>query len=78
MGMLAAGFTIIYVTDLSVGGLGGAQSGFLPVTMGVPQGSILGPIQFTIYINENVSLLHGCQIHLYADDTILYCTADSV
>ena len=45
------------------------QSEFLPVIKGVPQGSILGSVLFTIY---------ECQVHLYADDTIVYCIADSV
>ena len=57
---------------------GKAQSGFLPISKGVPQGSILGPALFTLYINNMALSLDGCQAHFYADDTILYCIADTV
>ena len=57
---------------------GSAQSTFLKITKGVPQGSILGPVLFTIYINEIVSLLTDCFAHLYADDTVIYCIADTI
>ena len=58
--------------------LGSYQTEFLTVTNGVPQGSILGPVLFTIYINNIVSSLLNCHAHLYADDTVLYCISDSV
>ena len=58
--------------------VGPIKSDFLHVSKGVPQGSILGPILFILYINNIVNTLKNCNIHLYADDTILYCFSDSV
>ena len=46
-------------------------SGQLPITYGVPQGSILGLILFSIYINEIANIVN-CGIVLYADDTVIY------
>jgi len=49
----------------------GSVSDWLPVTSGVPQGSILGPLLFLIYIDDIAADLSS-KVALFADDCILF------
>ena len=47
----------------------------LPVTQGVPQGSVLGPLFYIVYANNLVNVLDHCRVALYADDSITYTSS---
>ena len=52
--------------------MGGVNSNLQDVTCGVPQGSVLGPLLFILYINDIVNCSHLLHFILFADDTNLF------
>jgi hypothetical protein len=52
--------------------VGGRCSDWLGVSSGAPQGSILGPLLFSLYIKDIGGNLKYCRQHLFADDCQIY------
>ena len=52
--------------------IGSAFSSCLEILRGVPQGSILGPILFNIFINDLIFFIQETEVCNFADDTTIY------
>ena len=51
----------------------GCESRWQPVTSGIPQGSVLGPMLFVLFINDiTENIKNDSQLYLYADDTKIF------
>jgi hypothetical protein len=71
----ALGWFRSYLTDRSFEvSDGDSSSKKVQLVCSVPQGSVLGPLLFVLYIDELVDIAKsmGLEIHIYADDTQLY------
>jgi hypothetical protein len=56
----------------------GKHSQLRSINLGVPQGSVLGPLMFIIYMNDIGSAIKECEYYLFADDTFLSVSGTSV
>ena len=57
--------------------IGSSFSSWLEIILGVPQGSILGPLLFNIFINDLLSVIQKTRICNFADDNTIYSFASS-
>ena len=55
----------------------GQHSDWGEIKAGVPQGSVLGPLLFLIFIDDIIFAVTNCRIRLFADDTCLFIEVDN-
>lgn len=58
--------------------INGHTSDIKPISCGVPQGSVLGPILFLLYINDLPNCSDKLTFHLFADDTNIYFSSNNL
>ena len=58
--------------------INGVYSNWANVTSGVPQGLVLGPLLFLLYVNNLDTVIQHSTIKLFADDVLLYEIANNI
>ena len=58
--------------------INGYESGLAAINCGVPQGSVLGPLLFLLYINDLNQATKFCKVHHFANDANLLCLSNSI
>ena len=58
--------------------INGHNSTKMEISCGVPQGSVLGPLLFLIYINDLPNVSNKIKTYLFADDTNIYLESETI
>ena len=70
---------VSYLKDRSqITVINGMRSTEQKYTCGIPQGSILGPLLFIMYINDLPDHVSNVHVSMYADDTAIFCSSKNV
>ena len=75
--MSTTGLKIILYDRRQFISIKGITSDTATVSYDVPQGSVLGPILFLIYVNDIYSCIDNAIVKLFADDTNLFVSGQS-
>ena len=57
--------------------INGQHSEWAVINAGVPQGSVLGPLLFLVFINDIINEVNTCNVRLFADDTCIFLEVDN-
>ena len=72
---------LLWITDFLIGrkqrvSIQNTMSNWLTVLSGIPQGSVLGPLLFVIFVNELPEIAKST-VYLFADDTKIFCSINN-
>ena len=72
------GVVLQWITRSQFVSIGESNSDLLNVSCGVPQGSVLGPKLFILYVNDLCNISDRAKCFLFADDTNLLCSDTNI
>src|SRR5437899_760723 len=80
--MVFGGFALVGLTYLEgrtqYTAIGKSNSAPRATTCGIPQGTVLGPLLFLLYINDIANSVCNSQVKLFADDSNLFVISDNI